>query len=320
MDSDVIPRHGLGTAPIGGLFSEVADSDADETIGTALRCGVRYFDTAPLYGHGLAETRLGQALRNSTVARADLSISTKVGRVLVPGVDPDTSFRGVPEVRPQFDFSASGIRRSLDDSCRRLDVDHLELVLLHDPDDHESEALATGFPALVRLRDEGVIDSIGVGMNQVGMLSRFAAKADDLGLDHVLVAGRWTLLDRSAGTPGGLLDTCAANSVRVIVGGVFNSGVLATPHAGATFDYQAASQPLLQTAQTMAATCASFGVSLRAAAMQFPWRHPAVTSVIIGARSATEVEQNHADRSVTIPDDLWPALDECLEHARRTSP
>ncbi|MCX6541906.1 MAG: aldo/keto reductase, partial [Actinobacteria bacterium] len=188
MDGDVIPRHGLGTAPLGGLFTEVTEEDARATVHAALHQGIRYFDTAPLYGNGLAEARLGAALQESGIAREQISISTKVGRVLVPGIDSDSAFRDGSALRPQFDYSADGIRRSLDESLVRLQIDHIDLVLVHDPDDHESDALATAFPTLIRLRDEGVIGAIGVGMNQVAMLTRFATKADDIGLDYVLAA------------------------------------------------------------------------------------------------------------------------------------
>lgn len=306
----MIPRHGLGTAPLAGLFTEVSNAVAGDTIRAALESGIRYFDTAPLYGHGLAETRLGEALREYHVPRNEVYVSTKVGRVLVPGVDPRTVFRGVPAVRPKFDYSASGIRRSIDDSLTRLGLDYLDLVLVHDPDNFEAEAAATAFPALVQLRDEGVIGAIGVGMNQVEMLTRFATRAHDIGLDYVLVAGRWSLLDRSAGEPGGLFDTCIEHAVGVIVGGVFNSGLLGDPRDGAMFDYAAAPPPMLRTAQHMATVCASFGVTLTSAALQFPWRHAAVSSVIVGARSATEVHKNHIDGSLALPEALWPALDE----------
>ncbi|CAB4891362.1 unannotated protein [freshwater metagenome] len=311
MDGNVIPRHGLGTAPLGGLYDEVSEVDAAATVATAIDCGIRYFDTAPQYGHGLAETRLGAAMRSSSVARAELTISTKVGRVLVPGIDPNTIFHGIPAVRPVFDFSADGIRRALDESLTRLGTDHVDLALLHDPDEHEAEALATSMTTLVRLRDEGTIGAIGIGMNQVAMLTRFASRAADIGLDVVLVAGRWTLLDRTAGLPGGLLDTCASNGVQVIVGGVFNSGILAHPTADATYDYGAAPATLRETAHRMADICRTFSVPLATAAIHFPWRHRAVSSVIVGARSAAEVLANTTAIDTDIPEALWSELDTC---------
>ena len=316
MDCDVIPRHGLGTAPLGGLFTEVSDLDAASTVAAAINCGIHYFDTAPQYGHGLAETRLGSALEGSGLHRNELFVSTKVGRILVPGADPTTIFHGVPPLRPHFDFSADGVRRSLHDSMTRLGLDFIDMALVHDPDDHEADATAMSFPTLIQLRDEGLIGAIGVGMNQVEMLTRFAQRADDIGLDAVLVAGRWTLLDRSAGVPGGLLDMCAQRGVRVIVGGVFNSGLLARPEPGSTFDYGTASPQLVHTAERMASVCHDFGVSLTSAALQFPWRHAAVSSVIVGARTAAEVQANAAARSIELPDALWPALDACIGDPR----
>lgn len=305
------PAVGVGTAPLGGLFSHVEEDDAMATIAIALEHGVRYFDTAPLYGHGMAEMRLGRALRASGVDRAELTISTKVGRVLEPGVDTTSMFEDVPDLKPEFDFSADGVRRSLESSLERLGVDRVDIALVHDPDDHEDEAIASTFPTLQRLRDEGLIGAIGSGMNQSEMLARFAARADDLGLDCVMIAGRWSLLDRGAGAPDGLLDTCAANGVAVIAAGVFNSGLLADPDRNTTFDYEAAPSEMVDAARAMARSCEERGVALAAAALQFPRRHPAVTSVIFGARTPAEVTTNLEGLATTIPDDLWPALDDC---------
>lgn len=300
-----LPRHGLGTAPLGGMFDEVGDDDASATVQAALVAGTTYFDTAPQYGHGLAETRLGTALAGAD--RDRLTISTKVGRVLVPGIDPNTIFRGIPPVRPVFDYSTEGVRRSLDDSLRRLAVDHVELCLVHDPDHHEAQARSEAFPALRRLRDEGVIGAIGCGMNQVAMLERLVDDADRLGLDAILMAGRWTLLDRSGAT---LLDRCGERGVAVIIGGVYNSGLLAHPEPGARFDYVAAPSGLVARAQLMADACARHGLSLAAAALQFPWRHPAVTTVVVGARTAHEVVANTLASTVDVHGDLWAELDE----------
>jgi D-threo-aldose 1-dehydrogenase len=299
-----LPRYGLGTAPLGGLFSEVSNEDAIATVQAALDAGITLFDTAPQYGHGLAETRLGAALRGHD--RSRLTLTTKVGRVLVPGTDPATIFRGTPALRPVFDYSADGIRRSLEDSFERLGVDRVEVALVHDPDAHEAEALASAFPTLVRLRDEGLIGAIGCGMNQVGMLARFVERSDEIGLDAILVAGRWTLLDRSAAE---LLDRCAERGLAVVVGGVFNSGVLATPTVNATFDYATVPAQVLARTQAMAEVCGAHGVPLAAAALQFPWQHPAVTSIVVGARSAAEVAENAAMASIPIDDTLWVALD-----------
>jgi D-threo-aldose 1-dehydrogenase len=299
-----LPRHGLGTAPLGGMFHQVSDDDAAATVRAALDAGTTFFDTAPQYGHGLAESRLGRALRGEE--RDRLTISTKVGRVLVPGTDPGTIFHDIPPVRPEFDYSSDGVRRSLDASFERLGLQYVELALVHDPDHHEAEARAMAFPALQRLRDEGVIGGIGCGMNQVAMLDRFVADAELLGLDAILLAGRWSLLDRSGAA---LLDRCGEQGVAVIVGGVFNSGVLARPEPGATFDYATAPATLVARARAMAEMCDRHGVSLSAAALQFPWRHPAVTSVIVGARTPAEVVANATSGTTAVPEELWAELD-----------
>ena len=185
---------GLGCAPIGNMFTAVSDDDAGATVDAAWRAGIRYFDTAPLYGHGLSERRLGRAL--ATRPRGDYVLSTKVGRLLQPpgGPPPPTIFTGVDELVPHFDFSRDGVLRSLDDSLSRLGTDRIDVVLVHDPDDHEDVARRETFPALLRLRDDGVIAAVGCGMNQVAMLERFVA---DIDLDCVLLAGRYSLLDRS---------------------------------------------------------------------------------------------------------------------------
>jgi D-threo-aldose 1-dehydrogenase len=307
------PRIGLGTAPLGGLFRAVDDDVAVATVHAAIDAGWTLIDTAPLYGHGLAERRLGRALATTTRPRNEIVVSTKVGRVLEPGNDPTTIFRDVPPVMPVFDFSADGVRRSLDESFVRLGLDRIDVALVHDPDDHEADAIDGAFPALRRARDEGLVGAIGCGMNQVAMLERFVERSDDIGLDMVLVAGRWTLLDRSAAA---LLDRCAERGVAVVCGGVFNSGVLADPTApDATFDYTAASSERTITARSFAATCRAHGISLAAAAIQFPLRHPAVHAVVVGARSPGEVAADAAAGAAPIPDVLWAALD--VDHLGR---
>jgi D-threo-aldose 1-dehydrogenase len=301
-----LPRHGLGTAPLGGLFREVDDDVAVATVHAAIDVGWTFVDTAPLYGHGLAEARLGRALANATVP---VVVSSKVGRVLDPGTDPTTIFHGVPPVVPRFDFSASGVRRSLEESLERLGLDRLDIAFVHDPDDHETDAVEHAFPALQQARDEGLVGAIGCGMNQVEMLSRFVEHRDDLGVDVILVAGRWTLLDRQAAP---LLDRCGERGVAVVVGGVFNSGVLAeTDPATATFDYLPADDRVLARARSMAAACAAHHTTLQQAALAFPWRHPAVTSVVVGARTPVEAHANAASSNATIPAQLWDQLDRC---------
>ena len=295
---------GLGTAPLGNLFRAVSDEQAAATVRAAWDAGIRVFDTAPQYGHGLAEERLGRAI--ASLPRNQYVLSSKVGRLLrrTDGPRPPSGFVDIPDVDPVFDFSRDGVLRSLEESLRRLGVDHLDVVHVHDPDDFEELALTAAFPALLELRDQGVVGKVGCGMNQFEMLQRFVERID---LDCVLLAGRWTLLDRSGGP---LLERCAARGVDVLLGGVFNSGLLAAPSSTATFDYRAAPGALVEKAQAMQRVCADAGVSLPAAAVQFAARHPAVSTVLIGARSPEEVEEDVAAATAPIPEAVWVALDE----------
>ena len=302
-------RLGLGAAPLGNLFHPVTDETAEATVDAAWDAGIRYFDTAPLYGHGLSEVRLGRALRNRP--RREFHISTKVGRLLVPGDDPDSIFVDVPPVRPVFDFSFDGVMRSFEASLERLGLDRVDTVLVHDPEgDRELAARDGAFPALFRLRDEGVITRVGAGMNVCAPLVRFVS---DLPLDCILVAGRWTLLDRSAGRE--LLPLCAEKGVDVVAGGVFNSGLLARPSAHATYDYQSAPDVLLRAALEMQAHCEEAGATLPAAAINFAARHPAVSTVIVGMRSPEEVGRNLAAAGTDVPENLWAELDRVLADA-----
>ncbi|MFM7756813.1 MAG: aldo/keto reductase [Actinomycetota bacterium] len=300
------PRLGLGTAPLANLFTSVTEEDAIATIDAAWANGIRYFDTAPQYGHGLGETRLGRALAHRP--RDEFVLCSKVGRVLrrTDASRPSSAFVEIPDVDPVFDFSADGIRRSLEESLVRLGVDRLDVVHLHDPDLHEATALEESFPALIRLRDEGLIDRIGCGMNQWQMLSRFVERVP---LDCVLLAGRWTLLDRSGGP---LLEMCASHGVEVILGGVFNSGLLADPTGRPTFDYSLASPDKIELVSRMAEVCAQFGVALPAAAIGFAMRHRAVGAVLFGARSPAEIIADVQFAEMSFPDELWEGIDTLL--------
>ncbi|WP_206306047.1 aldo/keto reductase [Streptomyces sp. RFCAC02] len=296
-------RVGLGTGPLGGLYERVTDDQAHATLAAAWDAGVRTFDTAPHYGAGLAEERLGAFLAGRP--RAEFTVSTKVGRLLVPGAaEADAGFVGAPDRVRVRDYTADGVRRSLAESLERTGLDAFDTVLIHDPDDHWEPALREAYPALERLRAEGTVRAIGVGMNQSEMLARFVTETD---IDCVLVAGRYTLLDRGADRE--LLPRCRERGVDVLVGGVFNSGVLADPGPGAYYDYAPASDDVLRRARRLADLCAAHGVPLPAAAIQFPLRHPAVTGVVLGARSADEVERNAAHAALTVPDALWADLD-----------
>ncbi len=295
----------LGGAAIGNLFTEVTDEDACATVDAAWAGGIRTFDTAPHYGLGLSERRLGSALRYRP--RDEYVISTKVGRLLRPADPPygrDREGFAVPaDHRRVFDYSGDGVRRSLEESLRRLGLDRIDIALIHDPDDHGEQALREAYPALEKLRAEGCVGAIGVGMNQAAMLTRFVTETD---VDLVLVAGRYTLLDRSAADE--LLPAALEQGVSVIAAGVFNSGLLAAPAPGATYDYQAAPGSLIEAARRLEAACARYSVPLRAAAARFPLAHPAVASVLIGARSAAEISDAINLRELAIPAQLWDEL------------
>ncbi|MEU4346506.1 aldo/keto reductase [Streptomyces sp. NPDC023838] len=296
----------FGAAGLGNLLGEVDDATARDALDAAWDVGVRYFDTAPHYGLGLSERRLGAALRDRP--RDAYTVSTKVGRVLEPVAGPygDDLAEGfaVPAThRRRWDFSADGVRRSIEDSLGRLGLDRIDVVFLHDPDDHAEQALDEAYPALERLRAEGVVRAIGAGMNQAGPLARFVRETD---VDAVLCAGRYSLLDQRAGDE--LLPEAAARGKSVVVGGVFNSGLLADPRPGAPYDYAAAPPDLVERALRIKAVCESHGVPLRAAALAFPLRHPAVASVLVGARSAAEVRDAAEQFGQSVPQALWEEL------------
>ncbi|MFD7290666.1 aldo/keto reductase [Streptomyces sp. NPDC059863] len=298
----------FGAAGIGNLYTPVGPEQAAAAVDAAWDAGIRYFDTAPHYGLGLSERRLGEALRDRP--RAAYTLSTKVGRLLAPvsgggpvGDDLAHGFAVPATHRRVWDFSGDGVRRSIEDSLRRLGTDRIDIVYLHDPDDHAEEAFRQAYPALERLRAEGVVGAIGAGMNQTAMLTRFLRDTD---ADVVLCAGRFTLLDQSALTE--LLPVAVARGRSVVVGGVFNSGLLADPRPGATYDYTAAPPELLDRALRMDAVTRRYGVPLRAAALRYPLRHPAVASVLVGGRSAAEVRDAAELAERAVPDELWAEL------------
>ena len=295
---------GLGSAPLGGLFEAVSDDEAHRVVEAAWQAGIRFFDTAPLYGHGLAEQRFGAVLR--TKPRDEFVIATKVGRLLRKDAPPEPgqAYKGAPPVNPVFDFSYDGVMRSAEESLVRLGLDRIDVLHIHDPDDHYEEALGGAYRALDRMRSEGTIKAVGAGMNQAEMLARFAREAD---FDCFLLAGRYTLLDRIGLKE--LLPLCVEKGIAIIAGGVFNSGILADPRPGATYNYQAAPTALLERALELEAVCNRRGVDLKAAAIQFPLRHPAVASVLTGCRSVAEVEENVRMFEAPIPDTLWDELD-----------
>ncbi|MCF3148537.1 aldo/keto reductase [Streptomyces platensis] len=300
-----VPPLGLGCAPLGNLYRAVPEARAREVVRTALATGAGYFDTAPHYGVGLSEERLGRALRGQD--RATYTLSTKVGRRLRPLAPGERAagegFVDTPARARVWDLSRDGIRATLDASLTRLGVDTVDIVYLHDVEDRLREVYETGFPALAELRAQGVVRAIGFGMNHSEVLARLVA---DLDVDVVLCAGRWTLLERTA--VDALLPVCAHRGTSVVVGGVYNSGLLADPSPGAPYNYAPAPAPVLGRARQLASICAEFDVPLKAAALRFPFGHPAVAAAVVGAATPDEVAENARLFTHHIPDGLWHTL------------
>ena len=299
---------GFGGAPIGNLGEPVSDSDALGAIGAAWSAGVRFFDTAPHYGLGLSERRLGEGLAHHP--RDEYLVSTKVGRILVPntsGADrmDDEGFVVPAALRRVRDYSRDGVLRSLEASLERLQLDRVDVVLVHDPDEFYGEALDGAFPALHDLREQGVIRAYGAGMNQSEMLADFVRQTD---LDVILLAGRYTLYEQ--GAMDELLPLCLQRGVRLIAGGVFNSGILATDSLipPATYNYAPPPPSVLERVARIATVCRRHGVSMPAAAVQFVLAHPAVATACLGARTAAEVQRNATLFGAVIPPELWEDL------------
>lgn len=295
-------RLGYGTADVGNHRVALSDADADALLHTAWAGGIRLFDSAPHYGLGLAERRLGRFLAG--VPRAEVSVSTKVGRRLEPadggGLDVD-GFLVPATHRRVWDFSPVGIRRSLEESLGRLGLDHVDVLYLHDPEQADAgltPALDSGLDTLLDLKREGLATAIGVGSMDASALSAAAATGV---VDVLMVAGRHTILDRSPA----LLDACRRAGVGIVAAAVFNGGLLADPP---TFDYRPAPAALVERIGRIGAVCASFEVPLRAAALQYPFREPLVRSVVAGAVTPDQVRQNIADADRPIPDGLWTRL------------
>lgn len=297
-----VTRLSLGTAPLGGLFTPVADEQAHAVVRRALELGLGYIDTAPLYGHGVAERRVGAALAG--IDRSTYVLSTKVGRLIVDNPNGDSDgYADAPPSEAIFAYDPDSIRRSLEESLQRLGLDRVDVAYIHDPDDYEHDAFTMAYPTLHRMREEGIVGAIGVGMNQSAMPARFVRETD---IDAVLLAGRYTLLDQSGAED--LLPACLERGASVVIGGVFNSGVLANPEPGATYDYKTAPPDLVDRARRLGEITTAHGVPLTAAAIQFPLAHPAVATVLTGARSVDELEANHAAFELEIPDAVWDDL------------
>lgn len=301
---------GLGCAQLGNLFAAMSDRDAMDVLETAWSAGVRYFDTAPHYGLGLSERRLGAFLRDKP--RSEFIISTKVGRVLVatPGGDDAMDDEGfiVPAThRRVWDFSASGVHDSLESSRERLGLDFIDVALIHDPQDHPDQAIHEAAPALAAMRRAGVIGSFGAGTRDTAMLERLVR---EIPLDIVMLAGRFTLLTHKEGLP--LLKLCEANGVRVINVGVFNSGIMASnsPDMHVHFEYGNASPAVLARARAIADACARHGIPIAHAAFSFATAHPAVTAAVLGADTPSQAALNAGlINHPSPPAALWADLD-----------
>jgi D-threo-aldose 1-dehydrogenase len=312
----MLTELGFGGASAGNLYRETSDAEAVAAVQAAWAGGVRYFDTAPHYGLGLSEARLGEALRS--YPRPEFVLSTKVGRLLEDNPAPSGSdlaaggFAVPDRLRRRLDYSAAGVRRSLEDSLTRLGLDRVDIVYVHDADDYVSEAISGAIPELVRMREEGIIGACGVGMNQWQAPLRMVRETD---LDVIMLAGRWTLLDRSGGR---LLAECAARGVSVVAAAPYNSGLLAQswPPDDAHFNYGPADPAMLQRARDLARTCNRLGLDLPTVAVQFPLRHPAVVSVVSGMRTAGQAETTLARLATPIPDDVWPEFDSHVHPSR----
>ncbi|MFJ8114245.1 aldo/keto reductase [Streptomyces sp. NPDC096132] len=298
---------GFGASVIGNLYRVTPAEDAAAAVDAAWEAGIRYFDTAPHYGLGLSERRLGAALRGRP--RAEYVISSKVGRLLVPNEKPrgtDTEgFVVRDELRRQWDFSRDGVLRSIEETLERTGLDRLDIVYLHDPDEHGRQAAEEAMPALAELRDQGVIGAIGAGMNQSAMLARFLRET---AADVVMLAGRYTLLDQSA--LDDVLPTARELGKSVVAVGVFNSGLLSRdrPAEGMKYDYQDASPALVARARAIAEVCAAHGTSLPAAAIAFPHTHPSIVNVTLGMRTPEQVVRNVELKGQPLPDRLWDDL------------
>ncbi len=299
-----VTRVGMGGAPIAGLYTGVEAETAVETIRRAHELGVGYFDTAPLYGSGRSEVHFGNALEG--IPRSEYVLSTKVGRLLEPVAEqPDSDqFVDLPSLEPTYDYSRDGVLRSIDESLTRLRLDRVDIVMIHDPDDHFEQAVDEAFPALYDLRSQGVVGAIGAGMNQCPMLARFAREADP---DCFLLAGRYTLLDQSGLDE--LLPLCVEKGIGIVLGGPYNSGILASDLSDdTTFNYLPAPREVLERARRIKEVCDRYVVPLKAAALQFGLAHPVVAATIPGARSVAEIKENLRMAAHPVPANLWDDL------------
>lgn len=303
-------RLSYGAANVGNLYRALDDEEAHRLLETAWECGIRYFDTAPHYGLGLSERRLGAFL--ATKPRDEYTVSTKVGRLLRPNpegagrLDLDHDFAVPADLRRVWDFSEAGIRSSLKESLERLGLDAVDILYLHDPEEHDLDAaLATGVPALAALREEGQVSAVGVGSKSTAAL---LAGVRTGGPDLLMVAGRFTLVEQPALEE--VIPECRARNVGVVNAAVFNSGLLAanTPSPDARYEYRRVPDDVLARARAIAAVCAEFGVELPTAALQYTLREPVVRTVVVGGATPEQIRQNADRMSAPVPEALWQRL------------
>jgi D-threo-aldose 1-dehydrogenase len=308
---------GFGTAPLGNLYRAISEDDAQATLAAAWDVGCRYFDTAPLYGLGLSETRLNHFLRGRP--RESYVLSTKVGRLLQVCSPAERTGQGkffdTPSRRERYDYSHEGVMRCLEDSLERLGLDRIDILYCHDIDifNHGSQAaldrrlkefMGGGYGAMVKLREQGVVKAIGAGVNEWQVCETLARAGD---FDLFLLAGRYTLLEQESLAT--FLPYCVERKIGIVIGGPYNSGILATgPKPGAWFNYNPAPPEILDRVRRIEKLCKSHGVTLPEAALRFPLGHPAIVSVVPGAQSPAEVKLNAEIMGAKIPPALWAAL------------
>ncbi len=308
-----LTRLGLGTAPLGNIYAPVPEPDADATLEAAWSEGLRLFDTAPLYGRGLAETRLNRFLRGKS--RNSYVLSSKVGRLLKrapPGtLGAQTHYFDTPSREVIFDYGYDGVMRSVEASFERLGVDRFDILYAHDlgADTHGDRAAANqrlgefldgGMKALDELRSAGIVDAIGAGCNEWEVCEELARSAD---VDIFLLAGRYTLLEQTA--LKSFLPLCHEKKIAIIVGGAYNSGLLA---GASTYNYRPAPPEILARAAHLRTIAARHGVPLEAAALSFPLAHPAVVALVVGAVTADQVTRNVRHFATSVPDAFWTDL------------
>lgn len=308
----VVSKLGLGTAQLGGLYSSIEESEGQSLVDSALEMGIHYFDTAPHYGKGVSERRLGRYLAN--YPRESWVLSSKVGRLLIPTDKEDDSFflDADNSVERRNDYSESGIRRSFEESLERMGIESIDIVYIHDPDDFPDEAINEAYPALEKLRSEGLIRSIGIGMNYNEIPTRMINETD---IDVVMNAGRYTLLDQSAQEE--LFPAALRKGVSIVSVGVFNSGILANPSPNSHYFYEPAPAHIVARALEFQSALQPFDVTLPQAAIQFPMRHEAVKCVVVGCRSAASLQENIANFDREVPIEAWTVVENLIEKHRR---